>query len=333
MAIVGALIAITLVVGCCKLGMRRGITAVVAVTVAALVPLVLVPAAGAYVVATVPLGTAAGFSVLAGSTVTNTGPSVLEGSIGLDPGTSVIGFPPGEVLAPATIQIDNLVTETAKADLVVAYDNAAGRPINEETTADLANLELVGGVYAGPAKGALLLSGPLVLDGQNNPNSVFIFQTNSTLTTATGSSVSLINGAQECNVFWQVGSSATLGTSSVFRGTILALESITVNTNADVYGRALARTSAVTLDTNDFVTPTCDLTEPTTTTAGPGATTTTVAPGATTTTVAPGATTTTLAPGATTTTLAPGATTTTLAPGATTTTLAPGATTTTVAPG
>ncbi|MGD9705728.1 MAG: ice-binding family protein [Acidimicrobiia bacterium] len=97
------------------------------------------------------------------------------------------------------------------------------------------------GVYTGPSKGALGLTGTLVLDGANDPNSVFIFQTDSSLITASNSTVSLINGAQECNVFWQVGSSATLGTNSVFTGNILALTSITVNTNVTVHGRALAR--------------------------------------------------------------------------------------------
>jgi hypothetical protein len=115
-------------------------------------------------------------------------------------------------------------------------------------------------VYSGPSKSPLSLSGPLVLDGAGNNNSVFIFQTNSTLTTATGSTITLINGAQECNVFWQVGSSATLGTGSAFAGNILALSSITVTTGVTVHGRALARNAAVTLDTDTFTVPTCDTT-------------------------------------------------------------------------
>jgi hypothetical protein len=121
----------------------------------------------------------------------------------------------------------------------------------------------------------LLLSGPLVLDGGGNLDAVFIFQTDSTLITASSSTVSLINGAQECNVFWQVGSSATLGTNSTFRGNILALQSITVTTGVTVHGRALARNAAVTLDTDVFVSPTCA--------QAAAATTTTVASGTATT--------------------------------------------------
>lgn len=247
--------------------------------------------ASAAIVPTVLLGTSANYAVLGGSTVTNTGNSVLNGSLGLSPGTSVTGFPPGIVVPPGTIDIANAAAAQAQAGLTAAYNDAAGRPLNATTTADLGNLILVGGVYAGPGKGALGLTGNLTLDGAGDPNSVFIFQTNSTLTTASGSTVTLINSAQECNVFWQVGSSATLGTGSVFAGNILALTSITVTTGVTVRGRALARNGAVTLDTDTFVLPTCSLSVPTTTTTSttlPGATTT--LPGATTTAV--GATTT-----------------------------------------
>jgi hypothetical protein len=208
-------------------------------------------------VATVPLGTSVNYSVLGGSTVTNTGATVLDASLGLAPGTSITGFPPGLVNAPGTTNIANPAAQQAQADLTAAYVDAAGRSINATTTADLGNLVLIAGVYAGPGKSALTLTGPLVLDGGGDANSVFIFQTNSSLTTASGSSISLINGAQECNIFWQVASSATLGTGSVFAGNILALSSITVTTSAVVHGRALARNAAVTLDTNTFTTPTC----------------------------------------------------------------------------
>ena len=152
--------------------------------------------------------------------------------------------------------------------------NAAGRPVDATTTADLADLVLQPGVYSGPSKSALELTGPLVLDGGGDPTAVFIFQTDSTLITGSGSTVSLINGAQECNVFWQVGSSATLGTGSTFTGNILALTSISVTTGVTVHGRALARNGAVTLDTDVFTVPTCDLSAGTTTTTGstvPGA--------------------------------------------------------------
>jgi hypothetical protein len=238
---------------------------------------VLVPSgAGAAIVATVPLGTASQYAVLAGSTVTNTGPSVLNGSLGLAPGTSVTGFPPGTVVPPATTNIANAAAQQAQSDLTAAYLNAAGRPLDATTTADLGNLILQGGVYAAPSKGALSLTGSLTLDGAGNPDSVFIFQTDSTLTTSTGSTINLINGAQACNVFWQVGSSATLGTGSVFVGDILALTSISLNDSVTVQGRALARNGAVTLINDTFNPTVCAAQVPTTTTSTTSTTSTTV---------------------------------------------------------
>ncbi|HUU61800.1 MAG TPA: ice-binding family protein [Acidimicrobiia bacterium] len=216
--------------------------------------------AQAAIVPTVPLGTAANYSVLGGSTVTNTGPSVLHLGLGLSPGTSATGFPPGLVLG--TTQIATAAAAQAKLDLTAAYVNAAGRSIDTTTTAALGGLILQPGVYAGPAKSPLGLTGTLTLDAGGNPYAVFIFQTDSTLTTASSSRVTLINGAQACNVFWQVGSSATLGTGSVFVGNILAQESITVTTGVTVQGRALAQTYAVTLDTDTFTVPPCDMTSP-----------------------------------------------------------------------
>ena len=288
---------------------RRGFASLAAGACA--IAVVLVPSgAGAAIVATVPLGTAAQYAVLAGSTVTNTGDSVLNGSLGLAPGTSVTGFPPGQVVAPATTNIDNAAAREAQSDLTAAYVDAAGRPLDATTTADLANLTLQGGVYAGPSKGALGLTGPLTLDGAGDASSVFIFQTDSTLITGTGSSVNLINGAQPCNVFWQVGSSATLGESSVFVGNILALTSVTVNANVTVEGRALARNGAVTLIDDTFTPTACAAQVPadtTTTTAPTTTTTTTTTPATTTTTTTPATTTTTTTP-ATTTTTAPVAT-------------------------
>ena len=213
--------------------------------------------ANAAIVPTVPLGTSANYAVLGASTVTNTGGSILDGSLGLWPGTSITGFPPGRVLPPGKTDTTNAAALQAQSELTVAYVSAAGRPRDATTTADLANLKLGAGVYAGPSRSPLSLTGPLVLDGAGDPSSVFIFQTNSTLITGSGSTVSLINGAQECNVFWQVGSSATLGTSSVFVGNILALTSITVNNSVTVHGRALARNGAVTLDNDTFTKPTC----------------------------------------------------------------------------
>jgi hypothetical protein len=230
--------------------------------------------ASAAIVPTVPLGTSANYAVLGASTVTNTGNSILDGSLGLFPGTSITGFPPGRVLPPGTTDKTNAAALQAQSDLTVAYVNAAGRPRDATTPPDLTNLKLGAGVYTGPSKSPLSLTGPLVLDGAGDPRSVFIFQTNSTLITGSGSTVTLINGAQECNVFWQVGSSATLGTSSVFRGNILALTSITVNNSVTVHGRALADNAAVTLINDTFTKPTCNLSPSTSSTGGSDSTTT-----------------------------------------------------------
>nr|MBA2767637.1 DUF3494 domain-containing protein [Sporichthyaceae bacterium] len=224
--------------------------------------------------APVGLGTATSFAVLAGSTVTNTGPSTISGDLGVSPGTAVVGFPPGTVIN-GTIHAADAVAAQAQADVTVAYNDAAGRAPSANVSADLGGQTLVSGVYRG---GALGLTGTLNLDAAGDPNAVFIFQAASTLITASASRVSLINGAQACNVYWQVGSSATLGTNSVFAGTILALTSVTANTGATVSGRLLARNAAVTLDSNTVTRPTCAAATPTassTSTATPTPTPTT----------------------------------------------------------
>jgi hypothetical protein len=249
---------------------RRLTTTFIALATTTGTMLLAITPAGAAIVPTVPLATAAAYSVVGASTVTNTGASVINGSVGLYAGTSITGFPPGIVVPPGTIHTTDAAAQQAQSDITAAYTNAQGRSISATTGANLANGHLGAGVYAGPSHGALQLTGPLVLDGAGNRNSVFIFQTDSTLTTASSSTVTLINGAQECNVFWQVGSSATLGTGSVFRGNILALASVTVNTGVTVHGRAFASTGAVTLDTDLFTRPTCALSAPTTTTPGGG---------------------------------------------------------------
>jgi hypothetical protein len=253
---------------------RRGGTALISFAIAAVL-MAFAGTANAAVVATVPLGTSANYSVLGGTTVTNTGNSTLGASLGVWPGTSITGFPPGKVLAPGTTDKTNAAAKNAQSNLTAAYVNAAGRPLDATTAADLSGRTLQGGVYAGPSKGALGLTGKLTLDGAGNANTVFIFQTNSTLITGSNSTVTLINGAQECNVFWQVGSSATLGTGSTFVGNILALTSITVNRSVTVHGRALARNGAVTLNNDTFTPPTCATSSPVTTTT---AATTTTAP-------------------------------------------------------
>ena len=169
--------------------------------------------------APVNLGTAASFAVLAGTTVTNTGLTTISGDLGVSPGTAVTGFPPG-LVSGGTIHAADAVAAQAQADLTTAYNDAAGRSTSATISADLGGQTLVSGVYTGTTLG---LTGTLTLDAQGDPNAVFVFQSASTLTTATSSSVVLINGASSCNVFWQVGSSATLGTNSVIVGTVLAL--------------------------------------------------------------------------------------------------------------
>jgi hypothetical protein len=263
-------IVVAVVVIAVFLPMRRT-SSLIAMAIAPAVLLIPAAPASAAIVPTVALATAANYSVLGASTVTNTGPSILAASLGVWPGTSITGFPPGLVIPPGTTDTTNAAANQAQSDLTAAYVNAAGRPVDATTTADLANLNLGAGVYSGPNKSPLMLTGPLTLNGAGDPNSVFIFQTDSTLITGSGSTVTLINGAQACNVFWQVGSSATLGTASVFTGNILALTSITVTTGVLVHGRALARNGAVTLDTDVFTNPSCSVSSPViTTTPGGG---------------------------------------------------------------
>jgi hypothetical protein len=201
---------------------------------------------------TVGLHSAASFSVLGGSTVTNTGPTTMFGDLGLSPGSSVTGAP--HVLGAT--HVDDAVAIGAKSALTTAYNDAAGRPTNGSAGTDLAGQTFTPGVRT--ASSSLLLSaGSVTLDAQGDPNAVFIFQIGSTLITGSNTSVSLVNGAQACNVFWQVGSSATLGTGTHFVGTIMAAETITANTAATIHGRLLASTAAVNLDTNTITTSNC----------------------------------------------------------------------------
>jgi hypothetical protein len=202
---------------------------------------------------TISLGTAGNYAVLAGATVTNTGPTVINGDLGLSPGTAVTGFPPGQL--NGTLHTADAAALQAKLDLVTAYDDAAGRPTTATVPVELGGTTKTAGVYDSPA-GTFGITGTLTLDAQGDPGAVFIFKTASTLITASASGVNLINGAQAGNVFWQVGSSATLGTHSTIRGTVMALASITVTTGVTVDGRVLARTAAVTLDSNTITNPT-----------------------------------------------------------------------------
>ena len=202
--------------------------------------------------ATVGLGTAESFSVLAGSTVTNTGPTTMFGDLGLSPGSSVTGAP--HVLGET--HVDDAVAIGAKNALTTAYNDAATRPSEGSAGTDLTGQTFTAGVRTASSS-LLLSSGSVTLDAQGNPNAVFIFQIGSTLTTGSNTSVSLINGAQACNVFWQIGSSATLGTGTRFVGTVMAAATITANTAATIHGRLLAETGAVNLDTNTITNSTC----------------------------------------------------------------------------
>src|SRR5664280_3428269 len=199
--------------------------------------------------ATAPsLGTAQTFAVLGGSTVTNTGSSVLTGDLGVSPGLAITGFPPG--IVTGTTHAGDAVALQAQSDLVTAYNVLAGQACNTNLTGqDLGGMTLTPGVYC--FSSSAQLTGTLNLNAQGSASAVFVFKIGSTLTTASNSVVQVINGGSNCNpVFWQIGSSATLGTGTTFAGSILALTSVTLNTSASVSGRVLARNGAVTLDTN-----------------------------------------------------------------------------------
>jgi hypothetical protein len=200
----------------------------------------------------VGLGRATPFAVLSGQGVTNTGSTVIHGNLGTVPAAAVTGFPPGHV--HGAIHQADAVALGAQNDLITAYTSAAGRiPVTIVAT-ELGGQTLTPGVYS-TETGDFQITGTLTLDAQGDPNGVFIFQTSTTLITASSSVVRLIGAASPCNVFWQIGSSATLGTGSNFRGTIMALTSIQVDTGVNIIGRVLARNASVTLD-NDTITMT-----------------------------------------------------------------------------
>ena len=191
-------------------------------------------------------------AILAGAAVTNTGATVITGDLGLSPGTSVGGFPPGKI--NGEIRINDAIATQAKLDLTAAYNDAAGRTSTDIVTlsGNLGGLTLTPGLYKSTSSLAIS-SGDLMFDAKGNPNAVFIIQIASTLTTTAGRQVFLSGGALASNIFWQVGSSATFGTTSVFKGTVMAMESITFKTGAKLDGKALARSGSVILDGNTIV--------------------------------------------------------------------------------
>lgn len=199
------------------------------------------------------------------------------GDVGLSPGTSYTGS--GSVTASGTNHITDSAASIAQTDLVTAYDDLGVPSPTILSSPDLAGRTLLAGTYAATA-GTLSNSGNVILDAQGDPTAVFVFQAASTAITSVGSTMTLANGAQACNVYWRVGSSATIGVNSTFIGHVYALTSITANTGAQITGQLLARNGAVTLDTNRIVNNVC--TAAATTTSAAGGATTTVAGSATT---------------------------------------------------
>ena len=231
----------------------------------------------------VNLGTTSTFAILAGSTITNTGTTTINGSAGGNVDGNVggdVGLFPGTIFSGQTstkisgaIHLADAVAIKAKDDLVTAYNDAAGRTPVTTIPSELGGRTLTPGTYDS-ADGTFQITGKLTLDAKGDPNGVFVFKTGSTLITASASDVNLINSARFCRTFWQVGSSATLGTNSHFVGHILAMQSITATTGATVQGQLLARNGAVSLDNNTITNGFCPTTAvaPTTTTVSPTAT-------------------------------------------------------------
>lgn len=236
----------------------RWMHAVGAFIVAAL--FIAAPLSSAFAQTAPDLGTAEDFGVLGGAAVTNTGPTTVTGNVGVSPGSSISGFPPGIVVPPGTFHAADAVADQAQSDALIAYNDLAGQPCDENLTdQDLSGMTLTQGVYCFDTSAFLAENGTLTLDAEGDPDAVFIFQMGSTLITGSNSTVQMINGGQDCNVYWQVGSSATLGTDSVFLGNILATAAITATTNASVFGRLLARVEAVTLDSNVIEAAFCEV--------------------------------------------------------------------------
>ncbi len=194
------------------------------------------------------LGQAGVYRVLAGSTVTSTGLTWIDGQLGLSPGVSVTGFGPGVVTG--TIEINNPAAAGAQADLAAAFTALDEMPCGfPATNPELGGVTLTPGVYCFSAA-AVTLAGTLTLDFQGHADALFVFQIDTTLTTGANAAVVKINGGSDCNIYWKIGSSATIGANGSLAGNLLAWNSITVTTGAALSGRLLAHLAAVTLDTN-----------------------------------------------------------------------------------
>lgn len=204
------------------------------------------------VMKSVEMGKSANFAVLAGSAITNTGETKITGDMGLSPGTSVDGFPPG--ILTGTLRINDIISNQAKLDLTTAYNDAAGRTSTDivPLAGNIGGLTLTPGLYKSTSS-LEISSGDVTFDAKGDANAVFIIQIASSLTTTPGRKVILSGGAQAANIYWQVSSSASFGTTTVFKGTVMALESITFDTGATLEGKALARNGEITLDGNTIV--------------------------------------------------------------------------------
>lgn len=202
----------------------------------------------------VDLGAASSYAILAFNTVTNVNSvgTIVTGDLGISPGSALVGFPPGVVTG--ALHLGDATAATAKADVLTAYNDAAGRLGAAVLPADLSGLTLAPGLYKNSTS-VMIAAGNLTLDAQGDSDAVFIFQMGSTLTTLGGTKVILAGGAKATNIYWAVGTSATLGTNSVFKGTILAASAITTMTGADIEGRLLAQGAAVALDASLVTVP------------------------------------------------------------------------------
>jgi hypothetical protein len=200
----------------------------------------------------VPLATTSTFAILAGSSVTNTGATTITGDLGLSPGSSIGGFPPG--ILTGTQHINDVTATQAKLDLTAAFNNAAGRISTDIVTlsGNIGGLTLTPGLYKSTSSLAIS-SGDLTFDAKGNADAIFIIQIASSLTTTSGRKVFLSGGAQASNIFWELGSSANFGTTSAMKGTILVMQSITFNTGATLDGKALTRTGGITMAGNTIV--------------------------------------------------------------------------------